>query len=202
MEREDKFVVPYNKKKIIKLALKLFKSPKKVMIIDYEGKRLNSIYGLEEDIKHIKIPIKYIFIYLIKKFLQVPFFRAVRNTESEFKNRIYRLFGMKIGKEVFIACGAYIDDNFPELITIGDGSIIGKDVSILAHEFTIKHARFGKVTIGKQVLIGANSMIRSGVTIGDGAVIAMDSFVNRDIPAKEEWGGIPAHKIKKLRKLI
>ena len=55
--------------------------------------------------------------------------------------------------------------------------------------------------IGKQVLVGADAIIRSGVTIGDKAVIAMDSLINKDVPAQDEVGGIPEHEIKKLKKL-
>jgi acetyltransferase-like isoleucine patch superfamily enzyme len=202
MKKGRMMEVHYNKKQLVKVALQLLESPKKVMILDYSGKRFNSIYGLAQDIKRVHIPIKYVLKYLVKKFIQIPIFRTIRYTDSELKNRLYRMFGANIGKEVYISPGVYIDEIFPELISIGDGSIIGKDVSILTHEFTIKHVRFGMVNIGKQVLVGANSIVRSGVSIGNKSLIAMDSLVNKDVPEKEEWGGIPAHKIKKLRKLI
>jgi len=202
MKKENKIEIPYKKKKMIGAALKLLKSPKKVMILDYDGKELNSIFGFKEDLKHMKLPFKLIFIYLIKLYIQLPLFNIMRHSEGLLKIKIYKHFGMNIGKNVFIGGGVYIDDTFPELISIGEGSIVGKDVTIFSHEATIKHMRFGKVKIGKQVLIGANSIIRSGVTIGDGAVIAMDSLVIKDVPAMEEWGGVPARKIKKLRKLI
>ena len=91
---------------------------------------------------------------------------------------------------------------FPELITIEDGSIIGHGTTILAHGFTIKHAKIGRVHIGKQVVIGAKTVIECGVTIGDGAVVAINSVVNKDVSAREEVGGVPEHEIKKLKKLI
>lgn len=92
-----------------------------------------------------------------------------------------------------------MDDSFPELITIDDGCIIGEHVTILAHEFTIKKMRLGRVHICKQALIGVLSVIRSGVTIGDSTIVAMDTLVNKDVPAYTEVGGVPSHKIKKLR---
>lgn len=47
------------------------------------------------------------------------------------------------------------------------------------------------------VWIGTNVIILAGVKIGKGAVIAAGALVNKDIPACEVWGGIPAKKIKK-----
>lgn len=54
----------------------------------------------------------------------------------------------------------------------------------------------GLVEIGNDVLISTNVMILAGVKIGDGAVIAAGSFVNKDIPAYAVYGGVPARKIK------
>lgn len=51
--------------------------------------------------------------------------------------------------------------------------------------------------IGNDVWIGCNSMIKSGVTIGDGAVIGMGSVVTHDVGAYEIWAGNPAKMIKK-----
>ncbi|MDP2925766.1 MAG: acyltransferase [Nanoarchaeota archaeon] len=193
----------YDKQKIFDAYLKFLKSNKKIILIEYKGKELNSFYGITKDLEEVKIPLRFRISFLFKYNIQKYIIRLINQLHGgEFKNKVYRLFGAKIGKEVRICEGANIDESFLDLIKIGDGSIIGSDVKILAHEVTIKHLRFGRVNIGKQVVVGTNSIIRGGVSIGDGAVIAMDSLVNKDIPAREEWGGIPAHKIKKLRKLI
>lgn len=55
----------------------------------------------------------------------------------------------------------------------------------------------GKVTIGKRVFIGVNTVIVNSVEIGDDAVIAAGSVVTKDVPAGEIWGGNPAKFIKK-----
>lgn len=49
--------------------------------------------------------------------------------------------------------------------------------------------------------IGANAVILRGVSIGDGAIIVAGAVVNHDIPAYEVWGGIPAKKIRELKKI-
>lgn len=51
--------------------------------------------------------------------------------------------------------------------------------------------------IGNDVWIGAHSVIKSGVHIGDGAIIGMGAVVTKDVPPYEIWGGNPAHCIKK-----
>lgn len=194
----------YDKQKILNNALKFLESNEKLMTIEYRGKELNSIYGIfGKDYKEVKIPLKFYTRYLFKRIFQRPILKMIQGLDgTEFKNKVYRFLGLKIGREVSICPGVFIDDLLPELITINDGTIIGRDVKILTHEFTIKHMRFGRINIGKQVTIGNSSIIRSGVTIGNGAVIAMDSLVNKDVLPKEEVGGIPIHRIKKLKKLI
>jgi acetyltransferase-like isoleucine patch superfamily enzyme len=54
----------------------------------------------------------------------------------------------------------------------------------------------GFVEIGNDVWIGANVMIRRGVRIGDGAVVASGAFVNRDVEPYSIVGGLPAKPIK------
>ena len=51
--------------------------------------------------------------------------------------------------------------------------------------------------IGNDVWIGANVMIRRGVTIGDGAIVAAGAFVNKDVPPYTIVGGLPAKVIGK-----
>lgn len=54
----------------------------------------------------------------------------------------------------------------------------------------------GDVYIGNDVWIGANVSIMSGVKIGDGAVIACNSHVVKDVEPYSLYGGNPAKLIK------
>ena len=54
----------------------------------------------------------------------------------------------------------------------------------------------GDVIIGNDVWIGLNALILSGVTIGDGAIIAANSVVTKDVEPYVIVGGNPAKKIK------
>lgn len=53
-----------------------------------------------------------------------------------------------------------------------------------------------ELTIGNDVWIGADSIIRRGIKVGDGAVIGANSFVNKDIPPFAVVAGNPAKIIK------
>jgi acetyltransferase-like isoleucine patch superfamily enzyme len=114
------------------------------------------------------------------------------------KNFLYRtLLNMKVGKNTSVALMVMADVFFPEKITIGENSIIGYNTTILTHEYLIKEYRLGEVHIGSHVMIGANSTILPGVTIGDHAVVAAGSVVHRDVPSHTMVGGNPIRVIKK-----
>ena len=55
----------------------------------------------------------------------------------------------------------------------------------------------GDVIIGNDVWLGADSVILSGVTIGDGAVVGARSVVTNDIPPYAIVAGNPARMVKK-----
>lgn len=52
-----------------------------------------------------------------------------------------------------------------------------------------------EVYIGDEVLIGANSTILPGVTIGDGAIVSAGTLVHKDVPAGSFVGGNPMRMI-------
>jgi acetyltransferase-like isoleucine patch superfamily enzyme len=86
-----------------------------------------------------------------------------------------------------------------EKLTLGDGVRLGVEVLILTttHELGPKESRAGPlqrkpVTVGSGASLGARSIVLPGVTIGEGAQILAGSVVNKDVPARTRWGGIPA----------
>jgi acetyltransferase-like isoleucine patch superfamily enzyme len=105
--------------------------------------------------------------------------------------------GVKIGEKVSMALEATVDVVYPELIEIGDNSIVGYRATILAHEYLIDRMRTGPVIIGKNVLIGANTTILAGVSIGDNAIVGAGSMVTCDVPAGKFVAGVPARVINR-----
>ncbi len=54
----------------------------------------------------------------------------------------------------------------------------------------------GPVVIGNDVWIGQNTILRNGIKIGDGAVVAAGAVVTKDVPPYAIVGGNPAKVIK------
>ena len=85
-------------------------------------------------------------------------------------------------------------------ITIGDNVAISENVTLRDSN---NHAIAGStqpvtspIVIGNNVWIGLNVTILKGVTVGDGAVIAANSLVNKDVPARTLVAGVPARTVK------
>jgi acetyltransferase-like isoleucine patch superfamily enzyme len=115
--------------------------------------------------------------------------------DTEWKNRIYRKTGMKIGKDVSLF-GSNFDIFFPELIEVGDGSVVGNKTAILTHEFLSCGWKMGAVKIGSNVTIGTMTVVMPGVEIGEGATVAAYSLVNRNVEPRTTVGGVPIKRIK------
>jgi acetyltransferase-like isoleucine patch superfamily enzyme len=112
-----------------------------------------------------------------------------------FKRWLYRIMGMKVARDVSFAWQVTPDLFFPELIRVGENSIIGYNTTILAHEYLLHEWRTGPVVIGANVTIGANCTILPGVLIGDGATISALSLVNKDVPPGAKVGGVPIREL-------
>ena len=95
----------------------------------------------------------------------------------------------------FIGLETYIDNIFPELISIGEQTVIALRATVLAHD-DADHT-VAKVDIGKHVFIGAGAIILPGVNIGDHAIVAAGAVVNKDVPKHSTVGGVPAKILNK-----
>ena len=103
---------------------------------------------------------------------------------------------MTVGECTSFALMVMPDIFFPELIHVGNNSIIGYNTSILCHEYLIHEYRLGEVHIGDNVMIGAGSIILAGVTIGDGAVVGAGSVVHKNVEAGSFVTGNPLRVIR------
>ncbi|MGM8366064.1 acyltransferase, partial [Virgibacillus sp. W0181] len=144
-------------------------------------KDTNSLWQIYKTVSFWKVMKNFIIIQIAR---YTPFLRM--------KNWLYRTFlRMKVGKHTSFALMVMPDVMFPEKITVGSNSIIGYNTTILAHEYLIKEYRTGDVMIGNEVMIGANTTILPGVTIGDHAIVSAGSLVHKDVPAGCFVGGNP-----------
>lgn len=114
---------------------------------------------------------------------------------------------LSIGNDVHI--GAFNNITCVERIDIGDGVVTGKWVTISDNNhgttdidslhMPVGHRPLsvkGPVIIGRNVWVGEKATILSGVKIGDGAIIAANSVVCKNVPPYTIVGGSPAKIIK------
>ncbi len=113
---------------------------------------------------------------------------------TPFINLFHALMGMKLGKRVQLNSAIIADSN---LIEIGDDSVIGGDVTLIAHAAERGEVVTRRVKIGSRVTVGLMAVILPGCEIGDRAVIAAGAVLpkNTKVLPGEIWGGVPAKKI-------
>lgn len=108
----------------------------------------------------------------------------------------YRLCGYNIGKNVFIGMRRYLDDLEPHMLTIEDNVTISYGVFFACHGYGQQHM---PITIKKGAYVGMRSSIisgKTGVTIGENAVVGACTLVNKDIPSGATAVGVPCRIIK------
>ena len=118
-----------------------------------------------------------------------------------------------IGNNIHIAChcffagtdGIILGDYFQfaprtTILTASDdysgGSLVGPQIP---DKFKPRLKR-GKVIIGRHALIGINSTVMPGVTIGEGVSVGAYSFINKDLEAWGMYAGIPAKFLRERSK--
>lgn len=115
----------------------------------------------------------------------------------------YTDFGknIEIGRDVFINACCHFQDHGG--VTLGDGCQIGHNVvfATLNHGMAPedRHTTYpAPIVLGKNVWVGSNATILSGVTIGDNAIVAAGAVVTKDVAADAIVGGVPAKFIRNI----
>lgn len=117
---------------------------------------------------------------------------------------LVRLAGIKMGKNAHVGANVTFDTINPAYFEIGDNVTITMNCVLLMHyvkplENGQLSWHLGKLKIGNNVFVGANSVIAKPVTIGNNVVIAAGSIVTKDIPSNSLVGGVPAKVIKTFK---
>ena len=114
---------------------------------------------------------------------------------------------VEIGEGAVIMMGAIINIG----AVIGEGTMIDMGAVLGGRAIVGKHSHVGAgavlagvveppsatpVTVGDNVLIGANAVVIEGVRVGDHAVVAAGAVVTQDVPAGAVVAGVPARVIK------
>lgn len=104
--------------------------------------------------------------------------------------------GLKVGSNFSRQQGCTIDYSHCWLISIGNNVTLAPNVNILAHDASTKmlidYVKIGRVDIGDNVFVGANSVILPNVKIGNNVIIGAGSVVAGNIPDGSLAAGNPA----------
>ena len=102
--------------------------------------------------------------------------------------QMQRWRGVKIGKDVHVGTYVNMDLPYPYFIT----------VEPLKYHRTCSPSYIAPVTIRRNAWVAVNVTILPGVEVGEGAIVASNSLVNKDVPPMTLCGGVPAKVIKDL----
>jgi galactoside O-acetyltransferase len=122
---------------------------------------------------------------------------------------------IRIGSFVHIANGCYLYGN--------SGGIVLEDFSGLSARVTVygegddysgdamtnptiplkyRKQKTGRVTLGRHAVVGVNTTILAGVTLGEGCAVGAHSLVTRDCMPWKVYVGVPARAIKERSRRI
>lgn len=99
-----------------------------------------------------------------------------------------------------------------ESIIIRNKAALGEHLTLIdsrhlpaeAEDWWVNQIETAPVEIGRDVWGGSKLTITSGVTVGDGSILAAGSVVSKDVPADTVVGGVPARVLgpSNLRELL
>ena len=150
--------------------------------------------------------------------LKCLFFLSPLPWPTSFKCALLRLFGARIGRQVYIK--PRVNIHFPWKLQIGDHTWIGEEVFLLNfepiaigshccisqrafvctgnHDFRKPEMSYRNrpITIQDGAWIGAQVFVSPGVTVGSEAVVTAGSVVTSDLAAGMVCSGNPCHPVQ------
>ena len=113
---------------------------------------------------------------------------------TPFKSVLWRMLGVRIGRRVFDDGCILTERSFT---AIGDGCTLNAGSVIQCHSQEDGAFKSDHTVLGAGCTLGVGAFVHYGVTMGDGAVLAPDSFLMKgeEIAPRGHWGGNPAIEV-------
>ena len=122
---------------------------------------------------------------------------------------LMRKMGCHVGKGCFIGDHVRIDTGHADMITLEDGVSVAGGTRLLCHQRDFREYYVGSdynalgytikpIVLKKGCLIGMESFVLPGVTVGEGAIVGAGSLVTKDIPAWTVATGRPAKVVREI----
>ena len=122
---------------------------------------------------------------------------------------VMKRIGCNVGKGCFIGDNVRIDAGHSDMITLEDSVSVAGGTRLLCHQrdFTDYYVGSDYMKLGyivkpivlkKGCLIGMESFVMPGVTVGEGAIVGAGSLVTKDVPAWTIATGRPAKVVKQI----
>lgn len=122
---------------------------------------------------------------------------------------VMKRIGCHVGKGCFIGDNVRIDAGHSDMITLEDSVSVAGGTRLLCHQrdFTDYYVGSDYMKLGyivkpivlkKGCLIGMESFVMPGVTVGEGAIVGAGSLVTKDVPAWTIATGRPAKVVKQI----
>lgn len=109
---------------------------------------------------------------------------------------------VELGEGTFVGSGC--EFNAIERISVGRNCLIASGTRFIDHNhgnetgmpMKLQKENSAPIIVGDDVWIGANCILLKGVTIGDGAIVAAGSVVNKSVEPYVVVAGVPARVIR------
>ena len=145
-----------------------------------------------------------------KRRIYRPILRRIANfiPNRIIRNKLLNWSGIHVGKNTNINRGCYfVDSSLGDYIWIEERVSVAPGAIFIATSYPdfsklkdYGYNKYGKIIIKDDVWIGAGAIILPEVKIGKCSIIGAGAVVTKDIPEYSVAVGIPAKKIKDIRK--
>jgi putative colanic acid biosynthesis acetyltransferase WcaF len=151
----------------------------------------------------------------------VVFFRLSPRPFHAWRAFLLRCFGAQMGKHCHVYARARIwapwnlvcadhatiaDEAViynPQLVQLGSHAIVSQQAYLCCATHDYEDPKFPLVafpiSIGSYAWVCARATVQAGVSVGDGAVLALGAVATKDLQPWTVYGGVPARKIKGRR---